>query len=130
MFCVSRPRRARQEDQTAPRFRSRGDGGPRRRPSRDRPRRPRQKRTHNERPAERGVRCVESEVAATRDLGGGRHAIGPAEPDKSELVKRVTHADEAMRMPPADSGRALTKREVDLLTEWIRQGAKWRAHWA
>jgi hypothetical protein len=81
-------------------------------------------------PAKKIKLRLDSEVAATADLGGGRHAIVPGEPNKSELVKRVTHADEARRMPPADSGRALTKREVDLLTEWIRQGAKWRAHWA
>jgi uncharacterized membrane protein len=78
-------------------------------------------------PAKKIKLRLDSEVAATADLGGGRHAIVPGEPDKSELVKRVTHADEAMRMPPADSGRTLTKREVDLLTEWIREGAKWRA---
>jgi hypothetical protein len=81
-------------------------------------------------PAKKIKLRLDSEVAATADLGGGRHAIVPGEPNKSELVKRVTHADEARRMPPADSGRALTKQEVNLLTEWIRQGAKWREHWA
>jgi hypothetical protein len=81
-------------------------------------------------PAKKIKLRLDSEASATADLGGGRRAVVPGEPDKSELVKRVTHADEAMRMPPADSGRALSEREVDLLTEWIRQGAKWRAHWA
>ena len=35
-------------------------------------------------------------------------AIVPGQPDQSKLVKRITHKDEAMRMPPADSGRTLT----------------------
>ncbi len=33
-------------------------------------------------------------------------------------------------MPPADSGRTLTKKEIELLTEWIKQGARWQQHWS
>lgn len=73
---------------------------------------------------------LDSEAAATAELSRGRRAIVPGQPDQSELVKRITHADAAMRMPPADSGRTLTKREIETLTEWIRQGAKWETHWA
>ncbi len=73
---------------------------------------------------------LDSEAAATADLGRGRRPIVPGQPDKSELVKRITHADETMRMPPVDSGRTLTKQEINLLTEWIKQGAKWQSHWA
>jgi len=42
-------------------------------------------------PAKKIKLRLDSEVAATADLGGGRRAIVPGEPDKSELVKRVTH---------------------------------------
>ncbi|MGH9839318.1 MAG: DUF1549 domain-containing protein, partial [Blastocatellia bacterium] len=73
---------------------------------------------------------LDSEAAATADLGRGRRAIVPGQPDKSELVKRITHADEDMRMPPAGSGRTLTKQEIVLLTEWVKQGGKWQSHWA
>jgi Protein of unknown function (DUF1553)/Protein of unknown function (DUF1549)/Concanavalin A-like lectin/glucanases superfamily/Planctomycete cytochrome C len=59
-----------------------------------------------------------------------RAAIAPGKPEASKLVQRITHADDAMRMPPADSGRKLTPREIELLTEWIRQGAPWQTHWA
>ncbi len=81
-------------------------------------------------PAKKIKLRLDSETAATSDLGRGRRAIVPGQPEKSELIKRITHADETMRMPPIDSGRALTKREIDLLAEWIRQGAKWQSHWA
>ncbi len=57
-------------------------------------------------------------------------AIVPGNPDQSKLVKRITHKDEAMRMPPVDSGRSLTQAEIELLSEWIKQGAKWQSHWA
>jgi mono/diheme cytochrome c family protein len=73
---------------------------------------------------------LDSEAAATADLGRGRRAIVPGQPERSELVRRITHADEAMRMPPTYSGRTLTQPEIELLTEWIRQGAKWQSHWA
>jgi mono/diheme cytochrome c family protein len=73
---------------------------------------------------------LDSEAAATADLGRGRRAIVPGQPERSELVKRITHADEAMRMPPTYSGRTLTQPEIELLTEWIRQGAEWQSHWA
>ena len=56
--------------------------------------------------------------------------IVPGNPAQSKLIKRITHADEDMRMPPQASGRALTEREKELLTEWIRQGAPWQSHWA
>ena len=57
-------------------------------------------------------------------------AIVPGKPEQSKLVKRITHNDEVMRMPPVASGRSLTKPEIELLTEWIRQGAKWQSHWS
>lgn len=59
-----------------------------------------------------------------------RAAIVPGKPSESRLVQRITHADEAMRMPPADSGRKLGPREIELLTEWVQQGAPWQSHWS
>ena len=73
---------------------------------------------------------LDSEAAATADLGRGRRAVVPGDIENSQLVRRITAADEAMRMPPADSGHKLTDAEIRLLTEWIRQGAKWQQHWA
>ena len=33
-------------------------------------------------------------------------------------------------MPPPDSGRKLTREQIELLERWIRQGAKWETHWS
>ncbi len=74
-------------------------------------------------PAKKIKLRLDSEAAALT-------VIVPGQPDQSKLIKRITHKDEAMRMPPADSGRTLTMREKELLTEWIRQGANWQSHWA
>ncbi|MGE0127417.1 MAG: DUF1553 domain-containing protein [Blastocatellales bacterium] len=76
---------------------------------------------------------LDSEEAATADLGRGRRAIVPGNVEQSQLARRITASDEGMRMPPphlVDSGHKLTQPEIDLLIEWIKQGAKWQRHWA
>ncbi|MFN0087082.1 MAG: DUF1553 domain-containing protein [Blastocatellia bacterium] len=73
---------------------------------------------------------LDSEAGTRVDLGGGRRAIVPGEPARSELVHRITAADEAMRMPPASSGRSLSRAEIELLNDWVRQGGAFQTHWA
>ncbi|MBP6824015.1 MAG: DUF1549 domain-containing protein, partial [Acidobacteria bacterium] len=73
---------------------------------------------------------LDSEAGALAELRTGKHAVVPNHPEQSELVRRINSKDEALRMPPVDSGRKLTEREIELLTEWIRQGAGWQQHWA
>src|SRR5215813_662050 len=73
---------------------------------------------------------LDSEETAKADLGRGRHAVVPYHPEQSQLALRISAKDDAMRMPPVDSGRSLTKRETALLIEWINQGAEWQKHWS
>src|SRR4051794_29016460 len=47
----------------------------------------------------------DTEDGAFQDLGGGRFAIVAGEPAKSEMVRRISADDEAVRMPPASAGR-------------------------
>ena len=60
----------------------------------------------------------------------GHPAIVPGDVAASVLHQRVSSSDPAQRMPPMDSGRDLTDTQIQLLTEWIRQGAEWTEHWA
>lgn len=60
----------------------------------------------------------------------GRHAVVSGDPDASELHRRVTSTDAEVRMPPENSGRKLTETQIQLLREWIQQGAEWSEHWA
>jgi hypothetical protein len=60
----------------------------------------------------------------------GRPAVVPGKPGASELIRRVTAADESERMPPSKSGKRLGERETALLRRWIEQGAEWQGHWA
>jgi hypothetical protein len=71
-----------------------------------------------------GLRLDQKEAAYAQ-------AITPGKPDQSELVSRITSPDPSYRMPPpAASAKPLTPAEVATLTEWIRQGAEYKPHWA
>ncbi|MGH7129175.1 MAG: DUF1549 domain-containing protein, partial [Planctomycetaceae bacterium] len=60
----------------------------------------------------------------------GPRIVTPGRPDESELIRRITAENLGERMPPADSGRSLTIRQIELLRRWIEQGADWETHWA
>jgi mono/diheme cytochrome c family protein len=77
--------------------------------------------------AEAGLRLDQHEVA-TAELESGKRAIIAGNPQKSELLHRVRINDDSARMPP--DGPRLSKREIDLLTRWIKQGAEFQTHWA
>jgi hypothetical protein len=62
-------------------------------------------------------------------LGDGG-VIVPGQAAQSELIRRVTADDAAVRMPPAKTGKRLTPQQIQLLRQWIDQGAEWSRHWS
>ena len=56
-------------------------------------------------------------------LKGGSHgpAISPGKPESSYMIHAIRYKGD-VRMPP---GIKLTQREINALTEWIKQGAFW-----
>ena len=56
--------------------------------------------------------------------------VVPGQAAKSVLVKKITEPDPKDRMPPPDSGHALTETQIGLLKRWIDEGARWDTHWA
>jgi Protein of unknown function (DUF1553)/Protein of unknown function (DUF1549)/Concanavalin A-like lectin/glucanases superfamily/Planctomycete cytochrome C len=86
--------------------------------------------------SERCYTCHGPDVAARKSNlrldteAGAKAAIRPGDPSQSELIRRVTAAD-SRRMPPAWAGKPpLSAREIDLLTRWIADGARWQQHWS
>ena len=51
-------------------------------------------------------------------------------PGESEALHRLTSDDADLLMPPADSGKTLTKEQISLLQRWVNEGATWSKHWA
>ena len=58
----------------------------------------------------------------------GKYAIVPGKPGESELIKRITNTDPEERMPYKH--QPLSKNEINILRQWIKQGAEWGMHWA
>ncbi|MGZ5253767.1 MAG: c-type cytochrome domain-containing protein, partial [Flavitalea sp.] len=58
----------------------------------------------------------------------GNRAIVPGDPDASEMIRRLTLKDEEERMPYKK--HPLPDEEIDLLRQWISEGAEWGTHWA
>jgi hypothetical protein len=67
------------------------------------------------------------EATISRD---GTTAIVPGHPESSELLRRVQATDADERMPPASTGKRLTRADIQTLGRWIKQGAVYARHWA
>jgi len=69
----------------------------------------------------------------TRDLAvldrRGGAAIVPGDPAASRLMARITATDIDDRMPP-EGHPPLQPKEIDVLRQWIADGASWTPHWA
>jgi hypothetical protein len=73
---------------------------------------------------------LDTRDGATGKLRGSGHAIVPGKPADSEILARILSADEAERMPPAKTQKRLTPAQIELLRQWIAQGAPYAQHWA
>ena len=56
--------------------------------------------------------------------------IEPGDAEASELIRRIHSTEAGEQMPPQDSKKQLTKKQRDLLTQWVRQGGHFQGHWA
>ena len=63
-------------------------------------------------------------------LESGNRAVVPGSPKKSALIQRITASEDGMVMPPPETKKKLTHREIEILKNWIKDGAKWDRYWA
>ncbi|MCH2201355.1 MAG: DUF1553 domain-containing protein [Fuerstiella sp.] len=73
---------------------------------------------------------LDQPAAAKRELDSGNAAIVPGDVSASALIARITAEDPDIRMPPSDSESQLSAKQIDILKQWIAQGAKYSKHWA
>ena len=62
--------------------------------------------------------------------GATESSIVPGEPDESELLRRIVSQDADEIMPPPETEKQLTKEQIELVRQWIKQGAEYQEHWA
>lgn len=69
----------------------------------------------------------------SRDAGkvhGGLSVVVPGKPAESELLTRVLSDDPQRRMPPPKAKKDLTPAQVELLRQWIAEGANFEELWS
>ena len=76
-----------------------------------------------------GLRLDLSEPARAKQESG-KVAVVPGKITESELVRRILSEQDGERMPPAESGKHLTPRQIELLQRWIAEGAEYQPHWS
>ena len=60
----------------------------------------------------------------------GKLPIVPGQSARSEAFRRLITTDQDDLMPPPESNKALTPRQIELIRRWIDQGAEYQPHWA
>lgn len=68
------------------------------------------------------------EDEAKGNTDSGKPAIIPGHASRSEMIRRLTANDLEERMPYEKE--PLSKEEINILKEWIDQGAEWDLHWS
>ncbi len=65
---------------------------------------------------------LDSRDAALKAGDSGKPAVVPHRPEDSLLLQAVMHSRKDLEMPPKEK---LTARDIDVLEQWIRDGATW-----
>lgn len=60
----------------------------------------------------------------------GKPVIVPGNPDASEMIARIVSTDPDEIMPKPEHGPPLAKFQINILRQWIQEGAKWGEHWS
>ena len=56
--------------------------------------------------------------------------LSPGDVAKSEIVKRLKATDPDDLMPPPESNKTLTSKQIQILETWIAEGAEYDDHWS
>lgn len=70
---------------------------------------------------------LESSVRGTAD---SVVVVEPGDVDNSELIRRILSHDESEVMPPVEANKPLSAKEIQILRQWVTDGASWSRHWA
>ncbi len=78
--------------------------------------------------AESSLNFTDKDSVLSAELDSGLRAVVPGKVEDSELLRRISSTDESERMPP--EGKPLKPEEIAAITQWVKKGADWEAHWA
>lgn len=72
----------------------------------------------------------EADLRLDQEEAAKEYAIVPGDAEASEIIDRITSDDADLKMPPPESGKRLSKKEIALLKRWVDQGAPYEPYWA
>lgn len=75
-------------------------------------------------------RTRQADLRLDSEAGAHESVIKPGRKSESEFWSRITSDDASVRMPPAESPLSLTSKQIELLGQWIDQGATYDEHWS
>ncbi|MFN0080404.1 MAG: PSD1 and planctomycete cytochrome C domain-containing protein [Prosthecobacter sp.] len=80
----------------------------------------------------KGGLVLTSRELALKELKSGAHGIIPGKPEQSEMIARLVSDDPEEQMPPPKhrAKHPLKSRDIEVLQQWIAEGAKFVSHWA
>ncbi len=67
---------------------------------------------------------------AFRPMKSGQPAITKGQAASSEVIRRMRHKDPKEVMPPPQSRKVVSERDIALIEKWINQGAAYEEHWS
>ena len=67
---------------------------------------------------------------ATARLESGKQAVVPGNPASSHLLQVIASTNPDEQMPPKKTGKRLGPEQIELLRDWIAQGAEFKPHWS
>jgi hypothetical protein len=73
---------------------------------------------------------LDMKAGAFAKLESGVTAIVPRSSVQSAVYQRLTSNDPDLKMPPPDSGKTITPEQIELIRQWIDEGAEFHGHWA
>lgn len=78
----------------------------------------------------RGKFRIDERIFALKGGKSGKPGIVTGDPSASEILNRISSADESEKMPPPSSKITLSDSEKILIKKWIQDGATYDVHWA
>jgi mono/diheme cytochrome c family protein len=80
----------------------------------------------------KGGLVLTSRELALKALKSGAHSIVLGKPDQSEMIARLASDDPEEQMPPPKhrAKHPVKTRDIEVLRQWITEGAKFVSHWA
>ncbi len=73
---------------------------------------------------------LDKKAGAIAKLESGEAAITPGSSAKSAILVRLMSHDPDVKMPPPESGKSVSTEQIELIKEWIDQGAEFHPHWS